>query len=278
MKSLVDFHGMPAAQWESRDGARAIATLQGAHLVSWVPAGGDEALYLSERSPFEVGRAIRGGIPIAFPQFADRGPLAQHGFARTAAWHLAGLREEGARTSATFALESSPATIALWPHPFRMELIATVGGARLEVALAVANTGDTAFAFTAALHTYFRVADAMRSRLEGLRGVSFLTRGAGGRDVEGRDAIPAGDPIDRTYFAPPPSLQLHDPRRALCIAQEGFTDTVVWNPGAERAASMPDMPPDGYRHMLCVEAAAVEPAVALAPGATWRGMQEVTIA
>jgi glucose-6-phosphate 1-epimerase len=41
---------------------------------------------------------------------------------------------------------------------------------------------------------------------------------------------------------------------------------------------MPDMPAGGDRQMLCVEAAAIEPAVVLAPGADWTGVQSIEIA
>ena len=33
-------------------------------------------------------QAVRGGIPVLFPQFADRGPLKKHGFARDLPWQL----------------------------------------------------------------------------------------------------------------------------------------------------------------------------------------------
>ena len=71
--------------------------LQGAHLTGWQPAGEQPVLFLSERSAFEPGKAIRGGVPIIFPWFGARtatldsprtdGP--SHGFARTALWELA---------------------------------------------------------------------------------------------------------------------------------------------------------------------------------------------
>lgn len=269
-----EVQGLAAMRWRAPDGATAVATLQGAHLVSWTTADGRERLFVSERSAWSAGRAIRGGVPVCFPQFADRGPLAQHGFARTLPWRFAGSREATGACEATFVLDDTPATRALWPHGFRLELAATVGGPRLRIALRAANTGAAPLQFTTALHTYIRLRHFEAAAVEGLRGVAFLTRGGQAREVEARAAIPAREPIDRTYFSPPPALVLRDGDGAIAIRQERFTDTVVWNPGEAKAAAMPDLG-DGFRAMLCVEAAAIEPAVALAPGETWSGVQEL---
>ncbi len=273
----LQFHGMPAIRWRSRDGACAIAALQGAQLLSWVPPHGEECLYVSARSPFEAGRPIRGGIPVVFPQFADRGPLAQHGFARTQAWSLTSASESKQGSRVSFALESSPQTLALWPGAFRLELIATIGGPRLDVEFRVANTGKAAFAFTAALHTYLRVSEAATARLEGLRGARYVNRGASAMESEGREIVTAEEPIDRVYFATPPATRLEDAGRVVLLEQRGFTDTVVWNPGRERSARMTDMPPEGFRRMLCVEAAAIEPPVSLNPGALWDAGQSMAV-
>lgn len=273
----IDFHGLPAIRWHGRDGAAAVATLQGAHLVSWIPAGGEERLFVSERSAFEPGKAIRGGIPVVFPQFADRGALRQHGFARTASWTFAGAsaREQG--PCATFRLTSSGATRALWPYAFELELAATVGGSSLDVELTVVNPGDAPWSFTAALHTYLRISSLAGAKLKGLHGIRFLERGSRESQVERRDIITPEDPIDRVYFAAPSRTVLEDESGRLAITQRGFTDTVVWNPGAERAASMPDMPPDGHRRMFCIEAAAVEPPIVLGPGERWQGAQALRV-
>ena len=68
---------------ESLDGARAIMALDGGHVLSWTPAGEtDERLFVSERSTYGPGKAIRGGIPVIFPHFGPFGDLPQHGFAR----------------------------------------------------------------------------------------------------------------------------------------------------------------------------------------------------
>src|SRR5690348_6301397 len=72
----------------SADGARADVFPYGAHVTSWMPAGGGGRLFLSERSAFGAGSAIRGGVPVIFPQFASTGPLPKHGFARTMEWRV----------------------------------------------------------------------------------------------------------------------------------------------------------------------------------------------
>jgi len=264
---------MPAVRWRSPDGAAAIATLQGAHVVSWTLPGGEECLFVSERSPFEAGRAIRGGIPVVFPQFAERGPLSKHGFARTHEWKVIGEHDAGV----TLALDSSPHTRSIWPHDFRLELLATLRGQSLDVELRITNTGRDTFTFASALHTYLKISDEASVKLEGLRGIRFTNHGSDDVHVEARELVTAVPPIDRVYLSPPSELLLHDSGRMVRIEQRGFTDTVVWNPGPEFTAGMPDMAPDGYKRMFCVEAAAIEPLVQLASGALWTGRQLLTV-
>ena len=79
--------------------ARATVLPYGAHVTSWITADGDERLYLSGRTAYRAGAAIRGGVPVIFPQFSDVGPLPRHGFARTRAWRAgcAGRRRRDVR-------------------------------------------------------------------------------------------------------------------------------------------------------------------------------------
>ena len=56
-----------------------------------------------------------------------------------------------------------------------------------------------------------------------------------------------------------------------------WSHTVVWNPGAESCAQLKDMPPDGWRHMLCVEAAQVYAPIRIAPGDFWQGAQRLRV-
>jgi glucose-6-phosphate 1-epimerase len=246
-------------------------------VVSWKAAGRGERLFLSRRSSFQKGKAIRGGIPVAFPQFAELGPLVKHGFARTIPWQFRAAAVTDAGSTVSFRLESSPQTRAAWPGEFRLELFASLGAGRLEVELRVANAGNAPFAFAGALHTYLAVSDAAAARLHGLEGIRYRDREARDAEVEARRVVTAKDPIDRVYFAAPRNLRLEDGGEVTSIEQRGFGDTVVWNPGRELTATMPDMEPEGYRGMLCVEAAVVAPAVRLAPGAAWSGAQILTV-
>jgi len=52
-----------------------------------------------------------------------------------------------------------------------------------------------------------------------------------------------------------------------------FPDVVVWNPWKDKCALLDDMPNDAYRHMLCVEAAAIGIPLTLDSGGSWTGAQ-----
>ena len=261
----------------STDGARARLHLHGGHLLSWIPAGETEdRLYLSAISQAAPGVAIRGGVPVIFPQFASEGPLPKHGFARTARWSLVSV----ATGSAMLRLVDSPETRAIWPQAFLAELRVTIAGKQLDMQLHIKNCGQQAFSFTAALHTYLRVADIAGAELLGLQGLNYRDSADGGAARQEQLAIVriAGE-VDRIYFQAASELELREGGRHLGIAQSGFTDTVVWNPGPTKAATLADLDqPDGYRRMLCVEAAVIGRPVPLEPGASWQGSQTLQAA
>ncbi|MEO7458254.1 MAG: D-hexose-6-phosphate mutarotase [Gemmatimonadaceae bacterium] len=257
------------------DGATAVVHPHGAHVTSWRPMpDGDERLFLSECSHFGGGAAIRGGIPIIFPQFATEGPLPRHGFARTSLWELASESVEGDGAHAAFQLAASDATRAIWPAEFLAQFDIRVTANELEVALSVENTGHAPFTFTAALHTYLRVRDIVRVEVTGLEGVRYRESSAPSRLIPDTDyTLRIRGEIDRVYVDAPQRVLIREPERDLALLSDGFPDVVIWNPGAERAAKLEDMEPGGERHMLCVEAAAVQIPVVVEPGARWSGSQ-----
>ncbi len=167
---------------KAADGSVAQVTLHGGHVISWRPGGGEERLFLSSAAHFGAGTAIRGGVPVIFPQFAGEGPLPKHGFARTATWDLIDLVENtgAGRATVRLGLGESAHTLAIWPHAFRAELTVSVGGPTLTVTLRITNSGAEAFSFTGALHTYLRVADVTQTQLLGLAGAPYRDSALGG--------------------------------------------------------------------------------------------------
>lgn len=254
-------------------GARAELYLHGAHVTSWSTEG-EERLFLSQRSEFRAGTAIRGGIPVVFPQFSGLGPLPKHGFARLSAWEVV----EAGGGRARLRLRDSAATRALWPHGFEAEACVEVEGRELRVTLGVTNTGEGPLGFSAALHTYLRVADLAGARLEGLAGIAYRENKPGA--TERRDPEPVlgfqGE-LDRAYLGAPPRLVLREPRRTTEILAEGFPDAVVWNPGALVGGRIADLEAGGWQSFVCVEAAAVGSPIALEPGQAWRGAQVLRV-
>lgn len=264
----------PSLMLTSSDGARAEFALDGGHVVSWTPAGQTEdRLFVSARSTYGPGNAIRGGIPVIFPQFGPFGALKQHGFARNRRWTVVDSSNESS-ASATLRLTDDAATRALWPHRFDLRLTVDVHGATLSVSMTVVNTDDAPFTFTAAFHPYFSVGDALTTHVDGLQGLYYrdaLRDGA--RFAESDPSLAITGPVDRIYYDAPDWLTIRDAERVLQIEKRGFPEAVIWNPGIEGTSSRADFTPGEEHRMLCVEAARIQHPITLAPGEAWRGTQ-----
>lgn len=270
------FHGQPAIEIVAPDGACALISLFGAQLLSWKPAGGAERLYLSERAVFDGCTALRGGVPVIFPQFAARGSGPRHGFARTRSWQLDAMRVGEDFATATLRLASDAATLAQWPHAFVLELTVVVSGARIDIEMDIENTGAEACEFSCALHTYLRVAEVENVSLEGLQGKRYLDATRGEALTQDRhESLVVDDEVDRIYLDAPDMLLLREPQRALGIYSEGFPEVVVWNPWELKCRALLDMPDSDFRRMLCVEAAAAHRVQRLTAGEHWVGRQSL---
>lgn len=269
---------LPAALSLDTGDGRIEAVPFGAHLLSW-RCRGRERLYLSPRARYGAGRAIRGGVPVIFPQFGAHGDGPRHGFARVLSWRVA---EDGSAPGASalrFVLDDREETRTRWPHRFQAELAIAPDGDRLRLALSVRNTDAEPFAFTAALHTYLAVAELGAVVLDGLEDRPWLdaTR-AGQRGEPSQAPLRFQGETDRVYLGTNGrTLRLHDGESVLRLQAEGFADTVVWNPGAAQAAALDDLGAGEHRRFVCVEAAAVAEPVRLAPGQAWTGTQRLQV-
>lgn len=272
--------GLDKITLTTHNGASATVYRHGAHLTSWRTSSGKERIFTSDQAQFAEGKAIRGGVPIIFPQFNAFGNGPRHGFARTTPWQLDGAPASGGKQSrCVLSLSDSESTLSAWPYRFTAQFITEISDDQLHMTLSVRNDDHKPFEFTAALHTYFALQDLTRTRLQGLKGLSFWDNDGSDfsqRQIASEDELSFSDAIDRVYFESSQPLTLHDGVESLGIVNEGFSEVVVWNPGAEDASAMADMADGEYKHMLCVEAAVIDRPVMVAPGQTWHGSQILT--
>ena len=272
---LIDFRGQPAVELRAPDGAAAVVLLHGAQVVSWRPASGQERLFLSGRSHYGEGAAVRGGIPVVFPQFSSRGPLPRHGWARTRSWRLARVDTGAADALAVFELSDDDVSRSQWPFAFALELTVCVQGQRLDVELAVANRGITSFDFTAALHTYLRLADIGAVRIDGLQGCRYEDALTGALQDDADDELRIDGETDRIYFGVKRPLELIAGPVRIGIEADGFPDVVAWNPWREKSARLADLATDDFRRFVCIEAALIGRPKRLQPSEEWTGRQSL---
>lgn len=262
-------------------GDRVLVAEHGAHALSWV-SGGREQLYLSPLAVLDGRAAIRGGVPVCWPQFSDRGSLPRHGWVRQSHWSLASAELTGDVGRLVFCLDAAvarPAGAAPWPYVARLEMELCVRAGELSLRLHVHNQGAHALPFTGALHTYLALEDATNAVVTGWA----AARAHGWDSVRGEacDVVPqlplAGE-VDRILPVASGPLTVVDGAQRLHIEQGGWGEVVVWNPGAEKCAALADMPDGDERRMACVEAAQARAPLMVAPGQVWTGWQRLRVA
>ena len=263
--------------------ASASLCLQGGHLLSWQPSNTAEpVVWMSPVATFAPNTPIRGGIPVCWPWFGAHSSAAiapestvpeskfpAHGFARTQPWQVTGTRSlEDGSTEIALSYLPSEATQKHWPHTCRLDMLLNVGTS-LKIALITRNLGTSDFTITEALHTYFAVSDVAQVQVEGLAGIHFRDKAAAWAQGDQVGNIGFTGEVDRVYTHSTNRCTIIDPvwQRRIHIAKLGSQSTVVWNPGAARAAQMGDVGAEGWKRFVCVESAnALENAVTVPAG------------
>jgi glucose-6-phosphate 1-epimerase len=127
------------------------------------------------------------------------------------------------------------------------------------MSLEVRNTGTASFPFAAALHTYHLVEDVEAVRIDGVQA----------------ETLAITDKLDQVYEGILGAITFDNGADKLLLQQSGFTDAVVWNPGAADAAALSDMDDEEYRNFVCIEPALLSP-LTLEPGGVWKGEHRIT--
>lgn len=242
--------------------------LQGAHVSQWHPKGQDSVLFLSSKSLFHPGKAIRGGVPVIFPWFGPRSdgqPGPAHGYARTSLWTVDGSRLlSGGDVEITLVLppeENKPGA------RFR-----AVFGEALRMELEVRNESRQPFRFEDALHSYFFVGDIHNVSVTGLEETTYIDKTEGSsRKLQRAEPVICRKETDQVHLNTAATCVIHDAtrNRRIIVEKSGSGSTIVWNPWIEKTRGLSDMAPDEWQKMICVESGNVaDNAVTLAPGGT----------
>ena len=239
--------------------ATAEISIYGAHVLKYQPITQKDVLWMSSDSCFEEGKPIRGGIPVCFPWFGPHvndSSKPQHGFARLLTWSV--ISAKGLSNGATellLELDSNSYTRQLWLCEFRAQVKIEVGPS-LEVTLSYHNTGNQSFVCSDALHTYFNISHVDNIKISGLQGTTYykgFEKEASGKQTERYLQIQQEE--NRRYTGHASECIIEDSgfNRKVHVSKKGSNVTVVWNPW-ESARNITDMPDDGYKTMVCVEA------------------------
>ncbi|KAF4746045.1 hypothetical protein FOZ63_031399, partial [Perkinsus olseni] len=251
--------------------------LYGAHVARWTDREGNSNLYMSPTAEYGNGKAMRGGVPVCWPQFAGNGPFQKHGFARNTEWELDSYSTDE-DPCVSLKLLPSELTRSTMKCPFEFELryTVTLGGDYLRMQMEVENTGAEPMEFTTALHTYFSIPDISTTTVAGVGEHHYNDTAQGGKECYDPNSVVEfqGGIVDRVYKqAAGPAEIISNGSPIFTIEKSAsFPDTVVWNIGSD---SLGDMPARDYKKYVCVEAAvAVEP-VKVAPGEAWQAEQKL---
>ncbi len=246
---IADWNGLSAVYIEN-DLAEAVVTLHGGHVVSFAPRGSREILWVSGKSNFAEGKAIRGGIPVCWPWFGGAGQPA-HGLARLSSWIMTGSSEnEQGETIVNLAFV--PATM---DYAFLLANMKITVGKALTVELKTTNNGDEDFKMSEALHSYFSISKIEQVSISGFDGADYTDA------LDKTEKVQQGDitftaETDRIYHTGN-AAKIIDPEfyRTILVEKAGSNSTVVWNPWIEKSKKMADFGDEEYHEMLCVEAA-----------------------
>lgn len=252
--------------------ASALISLQGAHLLSWIPEGNEEAIWLSEDAKFAKGKSIRGGIPVCWPWFGAHEANPQypaHGFARTSLWQIAETNAlDNGNTQINFTLPFSSETKEMWPFDTKLDLQMTIGKT-LQIELTTINNSSTAVKIGQALHTYFNIGSINNVSIHGLENTDYLDKTNNFKCKHQQGEVTISEEVDRIYLNTTADCVIEDNalKRKIIISKQGSHSTVVWNPWKEVSEKMGDLGNDGYKKMICVESCnAADDVVTIAPG------------
>ena len=261
-----------------------------------------EILFVSSSAKLDGSKAIRGGIPLVFPQFGQPDKsYPQHGFLRRNLWNVVGQTTEDGEDGAVcceFNLDLKNVVTARggkWGEDTQYDcvisLMVKLMPNTLTTVLTFENKGEIPFDFQTLFHTYFKVEgskalDPQLCNVQGLTGYSADDKITGEIYEQNDEPIIIDREVDRIYknqSKPLLDVVINAGGKNVGLkakASVGGVETpvsvVVWNPFVEKAKGMSDFTDEQYHDMICVEPGVLHDVPALQKGLSASFEQTIT--
>jgi len=235
----------------SNDFAECKISVFGANVVSYRPlTENKDVFWLGELNKFDGVGAIRGGIPICWPRFAEEelnSNLPRHGFARLSNWVVKDFFED--ETSVGVKLSLIPD--AKYGVGIRADYTVRITD-KLECVLETFNDGPDDFCFSEALHAYFYVGARDEAIIKGMVGNTYKNALDRKYYKLEKDLV-IDEEFDAAFVNHTGEIAIVDKvlKRIITVTKGGSLSTVVWNPDKDLA----EMSVGQYKNFVCVEPA-----------------------
>ena len=226
-------------------------SLFGGNVVSYRPKNQEnDVFWLGNLNKFDDIQAIRGGVPVCWPRFAEEKlneNFPRHGFARLSMWNLDNVKVDEEKISAELSLVPN----VKYGIEVEAKLYVKITD-KLEICLETINNSDKEFTFSEALHTYFNVGDRDRIKIKGLTGYKYKSS-LDNQTYELADDLQIKKEFDAAFLEHIDNIEIVDDvfNRVIKIEKHGSKTTVVWNPDKDLA----EMSEGQYKNFVCVEPA-----------------------
>lgn len=272
----------------SVSGANCTIYPYGATITSFETSKKHQVLFVSKLAKRDGSKAIRGGIPLVFPQFGQPNKdMPQHGFLRCNYWTLGKTFDNETEAGCEFTLDLKNVVHArgssdgLWSLDSSQQsgidatvtLSVKISAMKLWTILHITNPGKIPFEYQTLFHTYYKVygSTALQPHccnVQGLEGYHVYDQITKEHSVQGDEKIMIDREVDRIY-TPPSSQGVKDVNVTISTGNDGSkvsmnafakmdgkdipVSCVVWNPFVNKSKAMADFGDEEYNEMICIE-------------------------
>ena len=259
---------IPALEIEN-EWATACILLQGAQVLQFQPHDAVPLLWHNADAEFELGKAVRAGIPVCWPWFGalEKNPeqvqasfpleaAAAHGLARTELWTpTSWSADDEGIISVSLQLQTLDDDFPLIPT------LTVEVGKSLAISLTTVNRSEQVVSYSQALHSYFPTDDISQTQVDGLDGCRYLDALDDWRLKTQSGPVLFSEETDRVYLGSPEQLNISSSgsdSKTIELHTSGSASTVVWNPWKDKSHWLSQFDDQAYKTMLCVETATAD--------------------